>query len=325
MTKNIPKTFLFFIFIATGVLYAQEPVIKIVQPYENQAIPYVESSFVFGSVEPSSAALAINGLPVKPYTNGGYFTMIPFQPGSFTIQATAALGLSTASVTRVVTVAAAFTSFAADSTVIESMLPKTRVVMRAGDTITFSFQGASGGQATFRILPKVGPYAMIEQPGSVRGLYKGIYRLGPEGQFENSDVEFLLKRADGKKIKKKGGASITVQRRSLPRFAEMTEEAVILTGPAADLGYQYFFLKGTRLEVTGEWGDFARVASNASYLGWVKKSILQDMPPGTVLNRNVVPNIKVSTSANSTRLEIPLSVDCLSKSATFLCPSRCST
>jgi hypothetical protein len=192
--------------------------------------------------------------------------MIPFQPGSFKIEAVATMEASSATVTRTVQVADPQRAFASDSAVIEPLLPKTRVVMRAGDLITFSFQGAPGGQGTFRLPPKVGPLAMLEQTGGLKGIYRGVYRIGSEDQFDNTDVEFLLKRADGKKLKKKGGAAITVQRRSLPRFAELSEEAVILTGPSAELGYQYFFLKGTRLEITGEFGDFARVASNASFL-----------------------------------------------------------
>ncbi len=59
--------------------------LRLVQPYENSNVAAVKQSFVFGSVIPATAALTINGIPVKPYTNGGFLAMIPFQEGKFNI------------------------------------------------------------------------------------------------------------------------------------------------------------------------------------------------------------------------------------------------
>src|SRR5690242_4246069 len=86
------------VILLSPALWAQ-PSLKIVQPYENQKIPYVTSSFVFGSVTPTTATLRINGALVKPYKNGGYLTMVPFQEGSFQILATADDGVSSSTVT----------------------------------------------------------------------------------------------------------------------------------------------------------------------------------------------------------------------------------
>src|SRR5258706_10448742 len=83
-----------------------EPFLRLVQPYENANIPAVKQSFVFGSVLPATATLTINGLPVKPYTNGGFLTMLPFEPGRFKIEAVADDGVSSTTVIRYVNVAA---------------------------------------------------------------------------------------------------------------------------------------------------------------------------------------------------------------------------
>src|SRR5438105_767248 len=109
MAKMIRPSFrlLFLVFLGWASLANADPVLKIVQPYEGQKVPYVASSFVFGSVTPATATLVINGVPVVPYKNGGYLTMIPFQEGPFQIQAVASDGVSTTTVTRMVSVASA--------------------------------------------------------------------------------------------------------------------------------------------------------------------------------------------------------------------------
>src|SRR5262245_56507814 len=72
-----------------------EPFLRISQPYENASIPSVKQSFVFGSVVPATASLTINGVAVKPHTNGGFLVMIPFEAGRFKVEAVADDGVST--------------------------------------------------------------------------------------------------------------------------------------------------------------------------------------------------------------------------------------
>src|SRR5882762_8739571 len=104
-----------FLFLVLLLAWARSavagPVVKVVQPYENQKIPFVTSSFVFGSVTPATATLTINGVSVKPYKNGGFLTMIPFQEGSFHIDALVDDGISSTTVSRIVQVASAAHSY----------------------------------------------------------------------------------------------------------------------------------------------------------------------------------------------------------------------
>ena len=48
--------------------------LHIVQPYENANIASVKQSFVFGFRDAVATAHAptLNGIPIKPYTNGGF-------------------------------------------------------------------------------------------------------------------------------------------------------------------------------------------------------------------------------------------------------------
>ncbi len=306
--KRLSPRLMFFplVFGFASLSVAAEPVLKIIQPYENQKLPYVTTSFVFGSITPATATLMINGVPVTPHKNGGFLTMIPFTEGAFQIQAAASDGVFTSTVTRNVSVASAPRPFPTDHGKIEPLSPRTRIVLRAEDDLEVSFQGAPGGVATFRIGNSSDWFPMRESIGSIPGIYRGVYRFKPNAEKENEDITFQLVRADKKKITQKAGAQITLQRRSVPRIVDLKERAILLTGPSTDLGYSLFLLEGVRLEVSGEWGDFYRVRLNDTDDGWIKKSGAVEQPGGTPPARSISRNIRIDATDASTTVEIPL-------------------
>lgn len=232
--------------------------------------------------------------------------MIPFQEGRFEITAVATDGVSTATVKRVVHVAESIKTFSPKDGRINPMIPTTRLVVRPEDKISVAFQGAPGGRARFRFTQRGTLYPMREMDGSVEGIYKGTYVVQHNDRFDGSDVIYYLRRRDGKKLSKRAGAKIIVQRRATPRYIETKENVVLLTGPGSDYGYDMFFEPGVQLEVTGEMGEFYRVLLNRVFQGWVKKAVVADLPRGTPRALSVSRNIRVSTGKNSTLLEIPL-------------------
>ena len=300
-----------FFFAASTVLFCYsasygQPAIKIVQPYENQRVPYVTSSFVYGSVVPATATLMINGISVKPYRNGGFLTMVPFQEGSFQIQAVADDGVSTTTLTRTIQVAYAPASFSLTHSKIEPIVPRNRLVMRIDDLLDVAFQGAPSGTASFKFEGKISEYPMREQVGAIQGIYKGVYRIQSDDKFDNADIVFYLKRSDGKLIKQKSVSTLTIQRRTIPRYIELKEKTTLLTGPSTDLGYSMFLLDGVRLEVTGESGDFYHVFLGAMDDGWIKKSSALELPAGTAPPRSISRNIRINATPESTIVELPL-------------------
>ncbi|OVE78446.1 hypothetical protein BVX98_00355 [bacterium F11] len=303
------------------VLWA-DPFLRIVQPFENYDIPPVESSFVFGSVLPATASLTINGASVTPHTNGGFIKIIPFNEGRFKINAVAFDGVSTTTVTREVNVAPMRSSFSLTEKKIRPLSPTTRVVVRPGDIVDVIFQGAPEGKATFRI-GKKGPYfPMFEQPGDVRGIYQGAYSIQPNDKFDGADIYFGLRRSDGKKINSRARAKIIVQRRKLPRFVEIKDDAVLLTGPGSSYGYHLFLDKGIRLEVTGELGNFLRVLLSRDTQGWIKKSVAKELPAGTPMTRSITRNMRIDYIEGNTLIELPLKNRHAYKIEQFLFPHR---
>jgi N-acetylmuramoyl-L-alanine amidase len=302
------KALLHLSFLAAALLPASfaeaEPFLRIVQPYENASLSPVKQSFVFGSVLPATATLTINGLPVKPYANGGFLAMIPLEPGRFKVEAVADDGVSSTTVIRYINVAAEPAPFSEKHKSITVMAPRGRRVVRAGDVIDLAIQGAPGGEAQFKF--PGGDFLRLEEQGRVPGIYRGSYTIRPGDKFDKGDVTFSLKRKDGKKITEKAGAEIIVQRRETPRVVELKEDAVLLTGPDNDFGYNLFSLPGVRFEVTGEQADFVRIAVGADNEGWVRKSSVIELPAGTQLPRSISRNIRVWTDGSSTFVEVPL-------------------
>ncbi len=285
---------------------AAEVTLKIVQPYENATVAPVKQSFVFGSVSPATATLTLNGQPVTPHTNGGFLAMIPFKEGKFKIEGIATDGISTATVVRSVNVSGALGTFSPTYGKIEVLSPKVRLVMRPGDTIDLAFQAAAGGTGSAHFRNRGDTIAMTEQPGPIRGIYKGIYVIRPEDRFDGDDIVFAIRRRDGRRIAARANATIIVQRRKMPRLVELKEETVLLTGPDTDLGYNLFCLTGTRLEITGEYGDYLRAAVGETNQSWFRKNAAIDLPQGTLPARSVTRNLRIGVVGESTIVEIPL-------------------
>ncbi len=280
--------------------------LHLVQPYENSNISPVKQSFVFGSVLPATATLTINGVAVTPYTNGGFLAMIPFHEGKFKIEAIATDGVTTSTVTRTVNVAGVIGTMPSSYGKIDVVSPKVRLVVRAGDEIDLSFQAAPGGAPSARFHLRGDKIDMQEQPGPVRGIYKGIYIVQPEDRFDNDDIVFSLRRKDGRRITTRANSTIIFQHRKTPRLVELKEDTVLLTGPEGDLGYNLFCLTGTRLEITGEHGDFLRAAVGATNQSWFRKSAALELPKGALPAKSVTRNLRVGVVGDSTIVEIPL-------------------
>ena len=80
----------------------------------------------------------------------------------------------------------------------------------------------------------------------------------------------------------------------------------MLTGPESDYGYNLFCLTGTRLEITGEHGDFLRAAVGATNQSWFRKTAALELPKGALPAKSVTRNLRVNVVGDSTIVEIPL-------------------
>lgn len=282
------------------------PFLRVVQPYEDANIGPVRQSFVFGSVLPATATLTINGIVVKPHTNGGFLAMIPFDEGRFRIEAIADDGVSSTTVIRYVNVATREPPLPVNSGELVLLSPRDRRVVRPGDTMEIVIRGAPDGKATFKFGGTDHMVSMQEDSGGTPGVYRGHYTIKPGDRFDHTPIIAQLRRKDKKKVSEKFKTEVIVQRRETPRMIELKEESILLTGPDTDLGYNLFALPGVRLEVTGESGDYLRVSASDINQGWIRRSAAIELPNGVYPPRSVSRNIRVSASTTSTIVTIPL-------------------
>jgi N-acetylmuramoyl-L-alanine amidase len=127
-------------------------------PPENGAIAVRDSNFIFGSTGSGRATLTINGITVPVAPNGGWLAYIPVPAdGVYRLQATK--DGQTTSLERRIRVPT--TSPPASGARITSVAPAGAVAVWAGENVTVSFSGTSGGQA-FLILPWGQRIPMVE-------------------------------------------------------------------------------------------------------------------------------------------------------------------
>jgi N-acetylmuramoyl-L-alanine amidase len=280
-----------------------EPFLRLIQPYQDSELPYLQESFVFGSVLPATSTLTINGIRAHPYKNGGFIQLIPFESGRFKIEAVASDGVGVSTVTRYVHIGEGPKDYPPTYGEIDPDAPNARVVLRPQDLLTVAFHGATKGKGSFRFKGRSTAYPMVEvEPG----FYKGSYVIQTSDRFDKERFILYLKRKDGKKLSRRAPGSLTVQRRSTPRYIKLRDDSVLLTGPGPSYGYSLFFMKGTQLEVTGEYGGFLRVALDNVTQGWIKRSVAINLPSGTPPARSVAHNIRIDATEDSTLLELPL-------------------
>src|SRR5512141_1875869 len=93
MVSQTSKSLIIGVILAvlSGVVSAGPLHLKVVYPIDNQNIPAVDSTFIFGSVEPGST-LRINGETVKIHKDGGWLAFLPVKPGHFTFVVRAVKG-----------------------------------------------------------------------------------------------------------------------------------------------------------------------------------------------------------------------------------------
>jgi N-acetylmuramoyl-L-alanine amidase len=177
--------------------------LKVVYPKPEQAIPAVDSTFIFGSVDPA-AELTVNGHSVPVHKGGGWLAYLPVQPGPFAFRVRAVKNGVADSLTIPVTLPP-LNSYDFDHVFIDrsSLKPSAPLWIRPGDEVTLSFASIPYGNAFCLVQPSGDTIPMRESPprpyysgpaifelpafpGSqaeegyptpvVRGLYEGSFR-----------------------------------------------------------------------------------------------------------------------------------------------------
>ena len=132
--------------------------LNVAYPPENTAIAVRDSNFIFGSTGSGRATLTINGTPVNVAPNGGWLAFLPVPAdGVYRLEATR--DGQRAALERRIRLAAP--PAPTTGTRITSVAPAGALAVWAGENVTVSFTGTSGGSA-FLVLPSGRRIPLIE-------------------------------------------------------------------------------------------------------------------------------------------------------------------
>jgi N-acetylmuramoyl-L-alanine amidase len=152
-------------------------------PPENANLA-VDSNFIFGSTGSGQATLTINGAPVTVAPNGGWLAFLPV-PGDGVYRLRATKGTETATLDRIVRVPTPTPPVTEAR--ITSVSPSGALAAWAGENVTISFTGTSGGQA-FLVLPSRQRIPLIESRAVAAAINNGgdFQVGGPPAQSRNT-------------------------------------------------------------------------------------------------------------------------------------------
>jgi N-acetylmuramoyl-L-alanine amidase len=300
--------------------------INVIYPRENQQIPQVDSTFIFGNVPPGSQ-LSVNGVKVPIYNSGGWITYLKINPGLFTFHITASRKGETSTFDRTIQVGPIVTpeSVMAKQQP-QSPHPGSKAIYFVGDTFEFSYIAPRNGNGWFQI-DDCDPVNMFQSdtatqisPDSALGkmprigtidstqiTYIGYYRFADTDTgthticygFHNKN----LSEGENPVVYRKCLDSILTV---LPEFPPVVgklkgQSQIVRTGP--QLGYKLLYQPpGIMIHVTGLRDDFYQLSLADAITGYVNVDSVELMPRGTALPDGRISYITVDTIAGAEQI-----------------------
>ncbi len=306
---------------------AAAPDVYVAYPPDKYSVTF-DHVLLEGSV-PAGASLSVNGQPAPVGPDGLFILWQPLRAGVNTLTLSSTLNGQTG--TRALTVTSAPptalparpTSIAAGSVTPASSkrlyaLPPTLEAR----TITVTFRGSPGGQASFR-LGSLGPFSMVERtaaddpgsdPASLGGVYEGSYVLQPADRLEAAPITVSLKGADG--------ATVTATAKGTVSAADGAPRVGIETADIAGRGlnagtyvwrngagrnYIVFPRTGVKTVVIGEEGNTYLARLGGVQTVNIPKDQLRLLPVGTPLPDAIFTQVttRVTPTHAEVRVELP--------------------
>ena len=287
--------------ISTQTSVASSLTVQLVYPRENAKIPFVERSFVFGSVFPPQSKLWINGIGVPLYRTGSFLAMIPFQSGENKIQVQAQIENQTVQVNRTVFVSSRSVPLPFNFLTMDSLSfqPSTKTIVALGDTVGVQFRGTPSCKAEFRIRDWRGSrhqdWIEMKEKGLNTGVYESYIFVDCLPNDLTTTIEYRLSLPSGKNIKVSKNNPIEVLSNNSFQLLEIiSEEAVVRAGPnieSEQMGYDLFLPKGTRLSWNSKVNNDVRVQLSKTVAGWIDQKNIQFLPKNEVLSKQIIQSV----------------------------------
>lgn len=312
--KKIAVTLLAFLAamqqFAPGKTMAQiKPRLQVVYPRENLTFYATDSTFVFGNVSPTDAAVYVQGIAAKKYENGTFMVVVPIRTGEFTFTCHAVWRGDSTTVRRSVYIPPYLATGPVDSFGIDSsfVYPRNVLEVQAGDRINFMFKGTPGNRGYLTIGGVVEDLPMAEKEPQayfdwgeavfgqgkppdvppVAGIYAATYVIRESDPAGEAFIQFKLISRTGELRAMIAPGNVRILNGSVPRIGRLSRDVTIgRTGPGK--GYYFFFPQGVKLWLNGRDGPYYRARLSKTEEAWVPVPAVQLLPPGTLPARSVV-------------------------------------
>ena len=265
---------------------AAPPAIYVVYPDPVTEVPF-DHVLLEGSV-PQGASLTLNAKAVNTAPDGLFIEWIALNKGLNLLKLESTLGSEKSSTELKVTSSPPVALPETPTVIVKnSVSPSSDAIYygAAGQAVQISFQGAAGGQASFKIGGK-GPFPLLERkaenfPGTLDpethkplesalgGRYESTYLLQPFETLDKAEITVSLLGKDGKTVSETAPGKITVSAVNQPRVGIYTgtpnpgiSGSTEVARNGAGRSYILFPRAGTKFTLTGEEGSTyqARIA-----------------------------------------------------------------
>jgi len=329
--------FLLFLFFLPAIVSAGPLNLKVVYPVPEQALPAVDSTFIFGSVDPT-AKLTINGVNVTVCKEGGWLAFLPVKPGAFQFFLKAESDTLVDTLTLPVTFPLSLPEISDSSFFIKgSFTPSQPLGVKPGDEVKLSFRARRNCRAFGLIDPLGDTVFMWEYPIqkssyqknvfdknlmtsdstadslSVWSLYEGSYLIpnkSPESLRFIYNLEIpVVKDSTTKQlmVTETSSVSIRVLPSEHPQIVEFKDSStVIRTGPQR--GYLCINQpQGIRALLCEREGNWLKLKLSDYQFGWVNDTAVTMLAPGTIISNSYARYVRTINGSDEVSIIVNLS------------------
>jgi len=310
--------------------------IHVQYPAANALVEARDSSFIFGHVGNGRATLTINGIPVPVHPNGSYLAFLPLpRPDSARFDLVATLAADTVRLSHPIRRPVPRAPLTLDGPLVvdsASVTPLPGLTLRPAERVRVSVRAPANASV----------WLQLDTTGAARralingATLPGVRATGRDSSLLPADSVARFLGAAESWSTDVAAASLTSPTRlvvargldtvrlavppialadSVPRFvilgadpSPMSDtDRVVIGRPQPDDTYKWFLLPGTRLELSGRGGDFARVRLDATLEAWVPAADVRFLDAGVAAPRRVARNARVVPGDEWSDFVVPIS------------------
>lgn len=278
---------------------AQQPSIRLIQPYSASTTVTAARQFIIGSVD-QKCGLSINGEAITVYPTGAFVHELNLKPGTTPIElkATEPGGKQSSKTVRFVyeppQPPKPVSSFDIESI---QVVPEGNLILKPGDRISFKVKAQPGQSVS-----ALGFIPLYERPLTasepMAGIYQGSYTLRETDSFSGQKIFARISTSDGRSRDKYTGTTVSTTdvlasdvAQTIGRLAHLEYGLGDDRLGGAKIGY---LDSNVRLNITGKFGSDYRVALTTNRSAFIPEEHISFLPRGSAAPQSLTGKLVAS-------------------------------